>query len=335
MITQRLQKWKAVGPSYFEIRVGSVPMNQPLAFDLYLVVSGRPVLFRKIGDVITPSRIENIEQHGGKVFLLSEDQRELYLQTLRRQIKDPGTMTELKGKFIKEAAFLALGDLFQKDEIAETIVQVTALVEEMVSLISSDIRAATSLMRLSTHDEYTYNHSVDVAVYSIALAKKIYGSDKDAIIAAGIGGFLHDVGKRKVSLKILNKPGKLDPPEWEEMKRHPTYGKQLVEHLKSVPEESKRVVYEHHENFNGGGYPCGIKGDSISKLACLVSIADVFDALTTQRPYADAMTPEEALKTMYGMAKGKFDPTFFKAFDRNFKIKSRLELPDSFDPCKE
>jgi hypothetical protein len=103
--------------------------------------------------------------------------------------------------------------------------------------------------------------------------------------------------------------------------------------IPSIPEDAKSVVIEHHENFDGTGYPKGLQGDEISKLARLVSIADVFDALTTNRSYHKAVGPDEALNIMYGMQPGKFDPNIFKSFDKNFSTKSNLQLPEGFDPC--
>ena len=96
---------------------------------------------------------------------------------------------------------------------------------------------------------------------------------------------------------------------------------------------SRAVVYEHHENFDGTGYPQGLKGDDISNLARVVSIADVFDALTTNRSYHRAIAPKEAMNTMFGMQPGKFDPAIFKSFNKNFSKTSKLELPPGFDPC--
>ena len=108
----------------------------------------------------------------------------------------------------------------------------------------------------------------------------------------------------------------------------------MLEQVETIPEETRLVVYEHHENFDGTGYPNGVKGDDISKLARIVTIADVIDALTTDRSYHKAINPSEALNTMYGMQPGKFDPTIFQSFNKHFTKKPDLILPGNFDPCQ-
>ena len=124
--------------------------------------------------MLTKERIKQLLHHGGEIFLVPEDQRPVYLKSLKEVIHNPGTETELKSQFIKESAFLHVHDLFTKENISETLTEARDLVSEMVNFVTADVNAVASLMRLSTHDYYTYNHCVDVAVYAIALAKKIY-----------------------------------------------------------------------------------------------------------------------------------------------------------------
>lgn len=318
---------------FFEIRINSVSPNSVLTFDIYLMVNSKSILFRKKGELLTPDRLKTLAKHGGEKFLVPEEQRVDYLASIQNVIKNPSSSTEEKAKFIKESAFLHLHELFTKQDISQVLNDATNLVVEMVNFVSTDVAAAASLMRLSIHDYYTYNHCVDVGVYSIVLAKKLFGGDKDILIKAGLGGLLHDIGKRNIDFNIINKKAALTPEEWEEVKKHPEYGIEFIKDIPSIPEDAKSVVLEHHENFDGTGYPKGLQGDEISKLARLVSIADVFDALTTNRSYHKAVGPDEALNIMYGMQPGKFDPNIFKSFDKNFSTKSNLSLPEGFDPC--
>lgn len=319
---------------FFQVRVKSIQPGVPLDYDLYLVVNGKPTLFRKRGESITKDRLKLLYHHGGETFLVPEDQRPTYMKTLRSVIDDPSSTTEIKSQFIKESAFMHVHDLFTKGNVAHTVSEAKSLVEEMVNFVSTDVDAVASLMRLSVHDYYTYNHCVDVAVYSIALAKRVVGDNKQALMLAGLGGLLHDIGKRKVANNIINKSSALTRDEWEEIKRHPTYGKEVLESIGTIPDETKLVVYEHHENFDGTGYPNGLKADQISELARVVMIADVFDALTTDRSYHKAIPPTEALNTMFGMQPGKFDPEIFHSFNKNFTKKTDLLLPGNFDPCQ-
>lgn len=318
---------------FFEIRLSSVAMGTPLAHDIYLQVNHRPVLFRRRGDVLTAERARGLQSYGGEKFLIPTEQRPLYLDTLKTLIRSPDSTTEMRSRYIKESAFLHVHDLFTKEDVSEVVGEAESLVAEMVSFVSTDLEAVTSLLRLSTHDYYTYNHCVDVAVYSIVLAKKIFGEEKKRLLVAGLGGLLHDIGKRKIDSAIINKKGGLTPQEWDEIKRHPVYGKECLADVPAVPDESKLIVFQHHENFDGTGYPAKIAGDTISPLARIVTIADVFDALTTKRSYHSAITPAEAINTMFGMQPGKFDPEIFKSFNKNFDKKSNFVLGGDFDPC--
>lgn len=320
---------------FFEIRLSSVVTDHPLAFDLLLSVGGKPVLFRKQGDVLTRDRLKVLFRHGGEKFLVPSDQRSLYLQSLRTAAQQENCSAEEKSKYLKETAFVHVNDLFTKKDISPVITEAEGLVEEMVNFLSTDINATSSLMRLSTHDYYTYNHCVDVSVYSIVLARRVYGdSNKEVLIAAGLGGLLHDIGKRKVNLDIINKRSALTNDEWKEIRRHPEYGREFLEEIPSVPDRTRLMVYEHHENFDGTGYPRGLTGDQISGLARVVAIADVFDALTTNRSYHKAVSSPEAMNMMFGMQPGKFDPDIFRSFDRKLKKSARLELAHDFDPCR-
>jgi putative nucleotidyltransferase with HDIG domain len=321
-------------PKFFEVRLGSMLIGRPLPYDLFLLISGQPVLFRKKGDVVSLERASQLRNHGEATLLIPEDQRTIYLDSLKSAVKDPGVKTEEKSTLIKETAYLHIHDLFTKKDIQPVIGEARSLVDDMVSFVSTDVAAVSSLMRLSAHDYYTYNHSVDVAVYSIVLAKKIFGSDnKELLIQAGLGGFLHDIGKRRIDLKIINKQGALTSDEWAEIKNHPQYGMEFIKELSSVPEEAKNIVYQHHENFDGTGYPNGLSGENISKLSRVVAIADVFDALTTKRSYHDATSPAQALDIMHGMQPGKFDPSLFNSFDQKFVTKSKVTLTADFDAC--
>lgn len=319
---------------FFEVRLGSLRVAKPLPYDLYLLISGAPVLFRKKGDQISFDRYKQLRDHGGATLLVPDDQRALYLESLKTAVRDPDSKIEERSTLIKETAYIHIHDLFTKKDIQPVITEARSLVDDMVSFVSTDVAAVSSLMRLSAHDYYTYNHSVDVAVYSIVLAKKLYGSDnRELLIQAGMGGLLHDIGKRRIDLAILNKTGSLTAAEWAEIKNHPNYGLEALKDVSSVPEETKKIVCQHHENFDGTGYPNGLAGEDISKLARVVAIADVFDALTTKRSYHDAISPSQALDIMHGMQPGKFDPKLFLSFDQKFVTKPNVTLSEEFDAC--
>ncbi len=199
---------------------------------------------------------------------------------------------------------------------------------------------------LSFHDFYTYDHSINVSMYSILLYRLVQPeATREMIMLAGMCGLFHDLGKIQIPTKILNKTEKLDDEEFKEIQKHPGYGKELLhqcqEHLpKSIDSETlSRVIFEHHENFNGTGYPRGIAGRDIHLLSRITAIADFFDAVTTKRSYHEPLTPDEALEIMRKTRGKKIDPELFEVFAENTstgKIRkiTRKELPDDFDPCQ-
>lgn len=320
--------------TYFQIRITSITPDIPIPYDLYLYVNDSAILFRRQGDLLSSDRIGRLLQKGGEMFLVPKEHRQIYLDSLYNIVRDPSSSMEDKGKFLKESAYVHVNDLFTKKDVASVVTDAGALIDEMVKFVTTDLDAVTRLMGLSRHDYYTYNHCVDVAVYSIVLARRILGEDKEMLIRAGLGGLLHDIGKRDVRWELINKNSPLTPGEWDEIRAHPEHGKKLLTGVPGIPDESKCVVHQHHENFDGTGYPQKLRADEISPLARVVTIADVFDALTTDRSYHKAISSKEAIATMFGMQPGKFDPTIFKAFNKNFSNKKpSMLLTEDFDPC--
>ena len=319
--------------TFFAVRIQSVPLDRPLPFDIAILVAGNHVVFRREKEILTQERLESLLQKGLKSFYISEDHRGQYRAFLKQAVQNDTLPVEQRGKYVKESAFNHITDLFTQPNVGQLAEDSKGLVEDMVNFISSDISAAVKLMGLSSHDYYTYNHCVNVSVYSISIAKRVVGDDKSLLMTAGLGGLLHDLGKKMVDDKIINKPGKLDENEWAEMKRHPTHGVELLKGVANVSEDAKRVVHEHHEHLDGTGYPRGITDESISQLSRIAAIADVFDALTTKRSYKEAMTAELALDVMLKMSPGKFDPNIFRYFEKRIPTKQDLEAEKGKDPC--
>jgi len=317
----------------FSTRVQSIIVGRPLNHDVFLKIANDFILFKRAGDVVTQDRVDQLIKHGLKTIYVLREQKNLYLGSLREIVKDPDSPNELRGRFIKETAFNHIEDLFNNSDVSRIAQESTGLVEDMVEFISSDLNAATTLMRLSSHDYYTYNHSVNVSVYSIAICKSTMSEDKTILVTAGLGGLLHDLGKRKIDLKLINKPGKLDSDEWVEMKKHPGYGYELLENVPTISDDIKRIVHEHHEHMDGTGYPQGLTENQILNLSRIASVADVFDALTTKRSYKDASPAKEALEIMANMPEGKFDPEVFKILQTKTNKKTDITLEKNIDPC--
>lgn len=193
------------------------------------------------------------------------------------------------------------------------------LVEDIASSASRHPHALISLARLKNVDEYTYMHSVAVCGLMIALARQL-NMNEGQVREAGLAGLLHDVGKIAISNQILNKPGKLTDTEFAVMKTHPERGLRILQKSDSVSPAVLDVCLHHHEKIDGTGYPHSLRGDGISLLARMGAVSDVYDAITSDRPYKKGWLPAEAIRKMAEWSKGHFDDTVFQAFVKTVGI---------------
>lgn len=192
------------------------------------------------------------------------------------------------------------------------------LVEEISASIARNPGAIISLARLKTADDYTYMHSVAVCAMMVALAKQL-GLDDTQTRLCGMAGLLHDMGKVAMPINVLNKPGKLTDAEFEVIRSHPAEGYKILTASSAVDAVSLDVVLHHHEKMDGSGYPKGLTGDGISLYAKMAAVCDVYDAITSNRPYKSGWDPAESLRRMAEWS-GHFDPKVFQAFVKSMGI---------------
>jgi putative nucleotidyltransferase with HDIG domain len=176
--------------------------------------------------------------------------------------------------------------------------QIETMVEEILGSIIRNPDALMSLSQIRGYDEYTYEHSVNVAILVCSLGHAL-DFEKETILQGGVGGLLHDIGKTWIPEHIVNKPGKLTDLEYTIMKRHPEYGIEIVKDRKGILDLSKKVIIQHHERINGKGYPHFLQSDKIHDMGLIAGIADVYDAMTSNRVYRPAFTPQQSLATIY------------------------------------
>lgn len=193
------------------------------------------------------------------------------------------------------------------------------LVEEIAASVMRNPGALIGLARLKTKDDYTYMHSVAVCALMVALAKQL-GLSEELTREAGLAGLLHDIGKMMVPSNILNKPGKLTEDEFVSVKEHPVAGYNLLLEGKGASPITLDVCLHHHEKMDGGGYPYGLKGDAISLHARMGAVCDVYDAITSNRPYKPGWCPAESLRKMADWSHGHFDEKIFQAFVKSVGI---------------
>lgn len=182
-----------------------------------------------------------------------------------------------------------------------------------VRYISDHSQAFLELVELRNHDEYTYAHSVGVAAYSIALAIQFGYKDKE-LSAIGLAGLLHDIGKCMIDPNIINKKGPLNSAEWNQMKKHPEFGAEILRRHKGLDPIIALGAESHHETPSGTGYPKGVISSQLDPKISFISIADTFSALTTARSYSQARDTVSALKLIKESVPTKFDNDTFKNF---------------------
>jgi len=191
-----------------------------------------------------------------------------------------------------------------------------ASVATVSDIVDSAVRNPDTLLclsKLSSHDSYTYAHSINVSAIAVVFGEYL-GLSRPELVHLGISGMMHDLGKTAVPSQIINKTGRLTTDEFDEIKRHPQHGYDILKKHEEMPDEVLEAVRAHHEKFNGSGYPNGSARKNIPGFARILSLADVYDALTSDRSYKDAILPNKALAIMYGMREQDFDPLEVQLF---------------------
>ena len=186
------------------------------------------------------------------------------------------------------------------------------ITQSLMQAISENDAVAMNIDALKISDEYTFKHSVDVATMAMIIGRQSGLAEKD-IYQIGVAGLLHDVGKSQIPNEILNKEGKLTEEEFAIMKKHTLFGYQILKEKSEIPSEVVAGVLQHHEKINGKGYPLKLTENQISPYAKVLSVADIYDALVTERPYKKGFSPQDALEMIMAMTE-ELDVNYMRSF---------------------
>jgi len=195
--------------------------------------------------------------------------------------------------------------------------ELEATVEEIKNSLSVNVDLLNEILDVKAVDEYLYNHSLNVAVISNLIGKWIGLSQADLDILV-LAGLVHDIGKLKVDQSVLHKPGKLTDSEFAEMKKHPAYSHKMLVEMGYTDQKMLKAVTLHHEKEDGTGYPLGIAGDRIPIHAKILAIADIFDAMTSNRVYKERVSPFKVLEMFQNQTFGKLDYKIIMTFIKKF-----------------
>jgi len=339
--------------SFFSVNYDLIIRDTILPYDLYVNSSSveKKQKFVRIFAHDQELNEEDLVDFKRKYLQLyvSEDQRKQYMKSL---VNSDSVDDSKAVEFIKDSAIKHLSTVFDStkefttDLLYETIDGCKDAVENMIDVIGEyNIDGLRALIGdLSGHDFYTYDHSINVSMYSITILRALKpNATRNELLHVGLGGLLHDLGKIKIPTEILNNPSGLTDEQYQVIKTHPELGYELMLENEGMDFGDLdlltigRCIHEHHENWDGTGYPIGKKEKEIHTLARIVAIADFFDAITTKRAYSEVVTISTGIAIMDKTVGKKLDPKIFKVFAAHVgssKVESAKEfkIADSFDP---
>ncbi len=236
-------------------------------------------------------------------------------RTLRTIVTSSEVSTEVKTQKVYEVSKNIMNEFFEQNASPKILEASDEVVEVMEQCFSDSEVGFFGISKLTSKDYYTYTHSVNVGLYCMTYGIKINLS-KEETRQLGLGGMLHDVGKSKIRLDLINKTGKLTDNEFEEMKEHSPKGEEILREMNNYGDCVLHMAGQHHEKYDGDGYPRGLEGDAIDFGARVCKVMDVYDALTTRRSYKKALPAFDALTLMKKQMLPHFDPDLLDNFIR-------------------
>jgi len=311
----------SVSVEYIPVTLNAIRADTIVGCDLYLqnsINNGiRYVLYCNGTSIVKSDKIEELHEHQVKKLFIRKEDKKIYLKyvesSLKHIINDDRVDIKEKAQIVYDVAKNIIVDLFEDPRSGEQVERSKNWVSNAIDFIIKSKGSFSGLMSMLSYDYYTYTHSVNVAVLGLLFAKYL-GFDGDEMKSFGTGMLLHDVGKTQIDPDIINKKERLNDEEFARIKMHVDLGADIMKQTGCVDSTSFIPIMQHHERYNGKGYPNGLRGNAIHKYGKIAGIIDTYDALTTKRSYADAKKPFSALKIMYDEMKGSFDEKYFKDF---------------------
>ncbi len=297
--------------NFIKVRLHSLDSKEPIPFDLYVSINQKLIHYLRAGDSLTKEKLAKFENKAPDSFFVRTEDRPAFKKYVHQNLNSKKFNPLEKAIMLRESSLTLVEELFESPDIQNALVETKEIVQQFVALMGSEPEAMAHLIGLSSHDFYTYTHSLDVGIYCLGLSQ-VLGFDSAALIEMGQGALFHDIGKRQVSVDIICKDGPLNDVEWAQMQKHPQYGLVILTEHKAT-EAIKACCFEHHESVAGNGYPQQLQAHEIHPMAKIVALADTFDALTTQRSYNKPMKPSAALEFMRTKLAGRYDDAMLRA----------------------
>lgn len=290
---------------YTAITKNALIENTKLAFDLFLRtdVNGhtRYILFCLAGEQFSPERQEELlSKNAQKLYIYTKDTDKYFKyqeENLKSIVDDKYKSSLEKSGALYQVATNITQELLDNPRSGKHIDRASTWINNTVNHILKNENAFSSLFEVTSHDYRTYTHSINMSVIGLLFGKYL-SLNPHELDCLGTGMLLHDIGKVVVPTKIINKTGRLTKEEFSEIKKHPKAGLDILELKSNVDSLSLKIVAQHHENYDGSGYPYGIGGSDIHLFGHISRIIDAYDTMTSNRPYAVAKRPFAALAEM-------------------------------------
>ncbi len=297
--------------------------TRDITFDVYIRLAEENfahVFSRSTG--LDYKRLAHYIQKGVKLlYVRPEDMPAFHAfvaRTADQVFNDPATSNEKKIATLLNMTEQNMAEIFSQIEVpVETASSTKVVVENYVKLMMENPKSLTLILRLVSHGEYLYYHAIATAIFSMFIAKATGQFNRRMLEIVGLGGFLHDIGCTQLPKEITDSEHELTPDQWREMHKHPKLGLNMIETTSNIPDEVRYIVYQHHEQPGGNGYPNKLRGPVIYQPAKIIAIADSMSALISKRPFRAAYKVEEAVEIMMA-EKGKFDSQLLKVVEQIF-----------------
>ena len=313
-----------VSPDYMPISPSALRTDTTVGCDIYILaktsIEVRFVLYCKSDAVFDEEKKSMLLSKRIKKLFIKKGEKQAFFTYLENNfqkiVSDSSIPSDERTRIVHSSATNLVKDLFE-DPRSGSIERTKTFANNMVDYVLMDTMAAESLLllKIAVHEYSTYTHSVNVAAVGTLFGQDLgLGVTDLKGLCAGI--LLHDVGKTRISTDILNKKGKLTKEEFDEIKKHPELGIEVLDEADIEFKEERIITIQHHENDDGTGYPHGLKKDEIHLSGKIARIIDVYDALTTKRTYADAVRPFAALVEMKEKMSNCFDNELLMEFIR-------------------
>jgi len=310
----------SVPAGLIEVPPESLRVESVADFDIFVQFEAKPapVLYRERHLPLTDADLDRLR--GGSVSAVLIDQNDakayqLYVAENLKSILDDERMPVAdRSAILYKCATNLMHEVMLEPRAHGILEKSIQVANDAVDFIANKGAAFEHLLKVASFDYYTYTHSMNVFMFSVALAQRTCIHDSEELRAFGQAVLLHDIGKSDVGEDVVNWRGPLDDDQWRRMKLHPVYGFDILAEKGFLCERGLKVVRHHHEKLNGGGYPDNLRGDQIGPWVRVTTICDIFDALTTKRSYKNAMETFPALTMMRDKMMADLDPSYFHTF---------------------